>query len=104
MHKYTDHAMWYTVAIGHIADPILVKKQTDKYELWVFDKNDRHKATIHTHTQTDRVTIIRVSSIAVGRTRHKRRTDTQSTQHAAVSDIVVRRNTAADSSGRIRPQ
>jgi len=48
-----------------------------------------------TDRQTDRLTIIGVSLVAIGPTPHKDR-DTQTMQHAAISAIAVRRKTAWD--------
>ena len=49
--------MWDTVAIGHITDPIHVKKQGIDMS-WYLDGNDRHTNQPRTQTnrQTDRQT------------------------------------------------
>jgi len=62
MQKYTDHAMWVTVAIGRIAD-FDTCTETDRYELVLMKKKDRQ--TNQAHRQTDRVTIIRLSLVAI---------------------------------------
>jgi len=96
MHKYTEHAMWDTVAIGHIAD----LNRAYMYEnIWIdtswFLMKNRDRQSNHAQRQTDRLIIIDMLSVAIGPTPTKDR-DTQITQHAAISDIAVRRNTAWD--------
>jgi len=75
MHKYTVHAMWDTVAIGHIAD---LNRAYMYKNIWIdtswFLMKNRDRQSNQAQRQTDRLTIIGLSSVAIGPTPHKRQT------------------------------
>ena len=77
MRKYTDHAMWDTVAIGRIAD-IHVQKHMDGNEL-VFDEKDRQ--TKQPSTQTNRQTAHNRHVVSSNRSYTSQKTETRKTRN-----------------------
>jgi len=92
MYIYTD-TVWDTVAIGSIADLDTCAETWMETSWFLMKQTDRQSN--QAHRQRDRLAH-NSPVISSNRSDTSQKTDTQTMQHAAISSIAVRRNTAWD--------